>query len=200
MDEQAFHLLTDRISALPPGFYKDTQRVYSDINPTFIRDFADRMTMLFDGKHLKKDVYQKSMSRFKSIPKVEVEKWAAEMRRLTHLSESDSLNAMLAWELTAIGTPYVEEKYSTQNAQKYLSRLKQLLPDSLDLWSDSLPAFRSSFRSSDKEDRRIDSAFTIVQIDAFFPKERFNIDKLKNAIDNARKARSSNKSMNKNKE
>jgi hypothetical protein len=128
------------------------------------------MTVFFDGSRLRSDVYQLSLSRFKTTPKAELQKWFSEVRRLTELDDTDHAKAMLAWELTAIGKLHDGENYIPQKAEKYLLRLRQLPQKSVDLWSGRL----SAFHSSDKTTTQIDSALSIILIDAFFSDEKFD--------------------------
>jgi hypothetical protein len=97
-NQEAFDLLTARLSALPePGpdsFYTATRDLYA-VDVTFGMDFVKRMGVLFDGPRLRQEDYRRCLARIRSTPRAEVQKWAVELRRLAQLS-ADPLDLWMA--------------------------------------------------------------------------------------------------------
>ena len=144
-------------------------------------DFAQRMSLAFNGVKWNADRADELFQRAQSLPASEAKVWKATFEAVLkkHIGQTDMTidDGGPDWAVPLVLIPvdalYDGQKYSPDRAKKYLARVKQLTADDISLWQDKVDQWGGT---------RLDAAMNISLLDDFFDREKFQRDKFRAAI------------------
>ena len=167
---------TQRLNAAPPAeldkWVAELERITdskfnSDVQRQGCRtDFVNQMSVAFNGLQWNAKVAEKLFRRAQSIPTSEALVWTDTLEAL--LKKKFQYTHVVPLVLIPVDALYVDEKYSTEQGDKYLARLKRLTAADVARWKDEVDEFGGT---------EVDAAMNIVLSEAYFKEETFQRDK-----------------------
>ena len=125
---------------------------------------------------------RKAGKLFDRAPTMSVSESKAWMDVFEPLMRSETLKTKQIYGIPLVLIPvdalFEAQKYSNERGQKYRARLKQLTAEDISLWRDQVDQFGGT---------ELAAAVTIILVDAFFDKEKFQRDTFRNVIDGTKK-------------